>query len=98
MDANDANESWWPWQEQTLQLNAGRHSWDKIGALMGKSGPECERKFISLWEQEVREARYKRCLYDEGSFANKQAASIVHDALTKDPWYSHSGLEDLGEP
>lgn len=95
MDANNAKQIWWPWQEQTLQLNAGRHSWDQIGALIGKSGPECERKFISLWEQEVLEARYKRLLYDEGSFANKQAAAIVHEALTKDPWYSHNGLETV---
>jgi hypothetical protein len=95
MDATDANDGWRPWEEQTLQLNAGRYSWDNIGALIGKSGPECERKFISLWEQEVREERYKRLLYDEGKYANKQAAAIIYDALTKDPWYSHGGLEDV---
>jgi hypothetical protein len=83
---------WYHWQEQTLLLNAGRHSWDSIGMLIGKTGQMCEQMFVQLWEQEVRETRDKYFLREEAIATDKISASIIYDAMTMDKWYSHAGL------
>jgi len=85
---------WQEWQERTVRLTGGHHSWSEIGRTIGKSEGACKRKYYSLHKKLGKSIAAEDCEYSPNLF-DAQAASIISEAMTADRSYSHCDLPQV---